>query len=432
MKVLLISENRSRDNLAPFPLGISYVAAATKGAGHEVLGLDLMFSDDPRFDITEAIRRFDPDCIGLSIRNIDNQDVGSPVFYLSDVVEIAEVIKSSTEAPVIAGGAGFTIFPLECLEYLGLELGIVGEAEESFPALLSRLESGGDLSEVPGLAMMRGGERICNDQILHPDITRAPPPDRETFKVENYNWVPGEGSPMIANIQSRRGCHMKCIYCSNPMIEGRLVRSRDVELVLRELQSLENDHGIGTVTFVDSLFNHPLEYAKELCRRMIKNRLSIRWTCIYNPFNHDPELLNLLKAAGCFLVSIGNESGSQDILRALKKGFSKKDIEDTVKEAKRADLTVNCFLLLGSPGETRKTIEESTGFIAGLAPDMVSVTPGIRIYPGCELHRIAIEEGVVEPDQNLLAPTFYVSQKTRPWLYDYAKKLCAENEGWRM
>jgi len=432
MRVLLISENRCRENLVPYPLGIAYVAAAARDAGHEVMGLDLMFSLDPLLELSESISRFRPDCIGLSVRNIDNQDKYNSEFYLTDVREIVDSIKSVTRAPIVLGGAGFTILPLECLEYFDLEIGILGEGEVSFVRLLECLAAGKDPQDLPGLALRRNGKSKVNPPGPYPDFKRMPLPDRDSFEVSQYNWTPGSGPPYVANLQSRRGCHMRCIYCTNPLVEGRSIRMREPEAVADELQSLEDDYGIKTATFTDSLFNYPNDYSIELCREIAKRRLSLRWTCSFTPINPDPELIGLMSEAGCFFISLGNESGSEDMLTALRKEFSKKEILQSVKEAKRVGLMLNCFLLLGGPGETRQTVEESVEFVSELEPNAVTVTVGIRIYPGCELHDIAMREKVITPDRNLLYPTFYLAPEVEPWLYEYMRGACSERAGWSM
>lgn len=430
MRVLLISENRSRENLVPYPLGLAYIATAALQAGHDVRGIDLMFSADADSDIREAVREFEPEVVGLSVRNIDNQEKYSGEFYMPAVRRVTEAIGRETDAPVVAGGAGFTIFPLECLSYLGLELGIVGEGEVSFVRLLESLEKGSDPCIVPGVASLRSGVGNVNRDIPYPDFENSLQPDREVFDVSSYDWVPGRAPPFAANLEARRGCHMKCIYCTNPLVEGRVLRLRHPGSVADELESLERDHGLRTVIFTDSLFNYPSAYSSELCREIIDRRLSIGWSCTFTPTNPDAALLGLLREAGCFALSIGNESGSEDMLAALRKGFGKEQVAASVREAKRLGFEVNCFLLLGGPGETRGTVEESIDFVSGLEPDVVRVTVGIRIYPGCELADIALGEGVIEPGQNLLEPAFYLSPAVEPWLRERMLEVCSERPGW--
>jgi radical SAM superfamily enzyme YgiQ (UPF0313 family) len=430
MRVLLISENRCRDNLIPFPLGIASVAAAAQQAGHEISCLDLMFSEDPTDDAAERIRSFRPDCIGLAIRNVDNQDKYAGEFFLPAAREVVDAIKSETNAPVVLGGAGFTIFPLACLDYMDLELGIVGEGEQPFVELLQRLEAGAGIDDLPGLALRRDGTEVVNQPGPHVWPGLFPPPDRELFDVTRYDWKPGRNQPFVANLQSRRGCHMRCIYCSSPAVEGRAMRTREPGAVADELASLEADHGISTAAFVDSLFNYPADYTRELCREIEARRLSLHWLSNLNPLYCDLETMELMRKAGCTGMSIGNESGSEDILESLKKGFSKEDVIRAVTEAKDLGFRINCFLLLGGPGENEETVKESVELMLELGPDMVSVTVGIRIYPDCELHDIALHEGFIAPEQDLLFPAFYQSPETEPWLHPYMREICDTHEGW--
>lgn len=432
MKVLLISENRCRDNLIPYPLGTACIAAAAREAGHEVRGLDLMFSDDPAADVVQDIASFRPQCIGLSIRNIDNQDMRHPDFYLPQVREVVEAVRSETDAPVVLGGAGFSILPLECLEYLGLEMGVVGEGEKSFVALLENLEQGAYLGDLPGLALRREGMAKVNPPCPYLEPASFPHPDRELFDVTCYNWIPGETPPFVANLQARRGCNMRCIYCSTPRIEGRVMRLREAAAVADELASLEGDYGIRTVFFADSIFDYPPDCTRELCREIKARDLSIKWFCSLNPLYADRGLLELLREAGCTALSIGNESGSEDILDSLKKGFSREDVNRAVRGAKDLGFAVNCFLLLGGPGENESTVKESVELMTELEPDAVRVTVGIRIFPGCELHDIALREDVVSPGRNLLHPTFYLSRDTESWLHEYMVEVCSSREGWFM
>ncbi len=430
MRVLLISENRSRENLIPFPLGIACVAAAARQAGHDVSCLDLMFSQEPTADAVERIRAFEPECIGLSIRNIDDQDKYAGEFFLPAAREVVHAIKSETGAPIVLGGAGFTIFPLECLDYMDLETGIVGEGEQPFVELLQRLEAGEGIDDLPALALRSDGTRTLNPPGPHTWPGNFPPPDRDLFDVTRYDWKPGKNQPFVANLQSRRGCHMSCIYCSSPAVEGRVMRTREPGAVADELASLESDYGIGIAAFVDSLFNYPAEYTRELCREITSRKLSLRWLSNLNPLYCDLETMELMRKAGCVGMSIGNESGSEDILESLKKGFSKEDVIEAVTKAKDLGFRINCFLLLGGPGENEETVKESVDLMLDLGPDMVSVTVGIRIYPHCELYDIALREGFIAPDQNLLFPAFYQSPETEPWLHPYMREICDTHEGW--
>ncbi len=430
MRVLLISENRCRENLVPFPLGVACIASATLQAGHRVSCLDLMFSEDPVGETLERIRDFRPDCIGLSVRNIDNQDMFASDFYLPSLRDLVRAIRQETDAAVVLGGAGFTIFPRECLEYLDLEIGVVGEGERTFLTLLERLESGSPMDSVPGLALRRGGQSWINPPASHTWPALFPPPDRELFDVKRYDWVPGREPAYTANLQSRRGCHMRCIYCTNPVIEGRLVRARPPAEVVDEMASLEEVHGIGFVIFTDSLFNYPRDYTLELCRQILSRKLSLKWWCTVNPLYCDRELLEAMRESGCVGISLGNESGSEEILSILKKDFAREHVVCSVSAAKELGLRTNCFLLLGGPGENERTVRESLELMLELAPTQVTVTVGIRVYPGCEIEALALRDGMIEPGQNLLYPAFYLQRELTSWLYPFMRDFCDSHPGW--
>lgn len=406
------------------------MASAARAAGHEVKGLDLMFSTDPVADVAGTIDELAPDCVGLSVRNIDNQDMKDNEFFMPAVRDIARAVRSRTAAPLVLGGAGFTIFPLECLAYTGAEMGIAGEGEGSFVALLGLLRSGADVSDLPGLATASDTRRALNPPGPAVDFRRAGAPDRRAFDVSRYNWSPGQGPPFLANIQARRGCHMRCIYCTNPLIEGCELRCRDASDVADELECLEKDSGVRTVLFTDSNFLNPPAYAEDLCRRIIERGMSIKWFCTVNPMVFEPDLYPLMREAGCIAISLGNESGSDRMLEALKKDFTRSDVRNNVLAAKEQGLQVNCFLLLGGPGESRESVEESVALMDELRPDSVRVSVGIRIFPGCELERVAVEDGFIIEGQNLLQPAFYLQREAEAWLYGLMAEVCASRPGW--
>ncbi len=429
-KVLVISENMCKDSLVPFPLGPAWIAAALEREGYEVMGLDLMFSDDPGGECARAVEEFRPDCIGLSIRNIDNQDVENTEFYVDNAVPLIAAMKRASGAPIVLGGAGYSIYPTQCLEYLGLEYGVVGEGETAFPALLECLAAGGDPRRVPGVATRLDGVASPGSPGARPDLASLPAPDRRMFDVTRYDWHPELGPPLyVPNIQSRRGCARRCIYCSTPDIEGSKVRVRPVKAVADEMESMEHEFGLGLAIINDSLFNVPEEYALDLCREFIERGPGIRWSTGLDPSASD-ELLETMARAGCTNLSMGNESGCDHILMRLRKGFGVADVERAVRTAKSVGIKINCFLLLGGPGETRETIDESVELLDRLAPETVNVSPGVRIYPNTELAAIAVEEGVISPDDDLLLPRFYVAPAVKDWLFDYTREILEARNGW--
>src|SRR5512147_1524514 len=151
MKVLLISASTEKVNLPTLPLGLACVAASIHKAGHEMCMIDLKADEDTRPLINEAVQGFQPEVIGISVRNIDDQNIDHPRFLLAPVKEMVASFRSCSEATIVLGGAGYSIFPEEALRYLGADMGIQGEGEAVFPELVARLDQGHDPAGLPGL-----------------------------------------------------------------------------------------------------------------------------------------------------------------------------------------------------------------------------------------------------------------------------------------
>jgi radical SAM superfamily enzyme YgiQ (UPF0313 family) len=144
----------------------------------------------------------------------------------------------------------------------------------------------------------------------------------------------------------------------------------------------------------------------------------VMWRCILYPERVDEELVAAMAAAGCVEVALGFESGSTNVLREMNKRYSPADVRQTSALLRAHGIRRFGFLLLGGPGETRATVEESIAFATSLGLDGLRVTVGIRIYPGTPLAARAIDEGVIRPDEDLLNPRFYLAPGLEPWIRD--------------
>ncbi|MGM0642677.1 MAG: B12-binding domain-containing radical SAM protein, partial [Thermodesulfobacteriota bacterium] len=228
--------------------------------------------------------------------------------------------------------------------------------------------------------------------------------------------------------QTRRGCPMDCSYCSTGNIEGRRLRKRSIPSITANLAQWQKA-GVRHFFFADNTFNLPPNYAKSLCRSILDEKLDIRWRCIIYPEHVDKELADLMAEAGCTEVSLGFESASPKVLKALNKKFSPGDIRQTSDRLAAAGIARMGFLLLGGPGETRETVEQSLAFADRLNLDMLKLTAGIRIYPDTALARQAVKEGVIHPDDTLLSPKFYLSEELKEWLPARIKEWAGKRPG---
>ncbi|MBW1743740.1 MAG: radical SAM protein [Deltaproteobacteria bacterium] len=422
MRVLLISANTEPINMPIIPVGLGAVAAATRDAGHEVNLVDLMNVSDTRSVVKDAIATFYPDVIGISVRNIDDQNIRKPQFLLDQVKTVISDCRGLTDDPIVLGGAGYSVFPETSLAYLGADMGIQGEGEVAFPLLLDRMERGADLSGVPGLYV--AGVGLQGKRQFKKNLDLLPLPDADL-------WTPpsADENDLYMPVQTRRGCPMNCSYCSTSCIEGSIIRKRSPEVVVDALARLV-EKGFRRFFFADNIFNIPPTYARELCRAIADRDLDIIGRCIIYPGKIDEALVKEMARAGCREVALGFESGSERILKLLNKKFTPEDVRRTCDMLADHGIFQMGFLLLGGPGETKTSVEESIAFADSLPVNVMKITPGIRIYPFTSLAKQALSEGVITPDDDLLFPKFYMVEELEDWLLETASKCMAERPNW--
>ncbi len=421
MKVLLISANTEKINMTTLPLGLACVAAATRKWGHDVAMVDLLAEKDIASALREAIEGFRPGVIGISVRNIDDQNRENPRFLLDRARDIVSACRRLSPAKIVLGGAGYSIFPESALFYLDADMGIQGEGEQAFPALLERIERGAGLSDVGGLYLpgrgLQGKRKFASDL----DPWPLPDPGLWSFPSPKEDlWLP---------VQTRRGCPLDCSYCSTGTIEGRKIRRHSPEAVVRWMARWR-EAGVSKFFFVDNTFNLPPSQAKEICRRLIGQKLKIKWWAILYPLRVDRELVELMGKAGCEQVSMGFESGSGRILKKMNKRFTPEEVRRISRMLSDQGIRRMGFLLLGGPRETRESAEESLAFADSLELEGMRITAGVRIYPHTSLAKTAIEEGVIPPDDDLLFPRFYLARGLEDWLPQTLKKWVAARPHW--
>jgi len=424
MKVLMISANTEQINMPVLPIGLACVAEAVQRAGHEVKLVNPGAASPSRSAIAVAIGELQPEVIGISVRNIDDQVMAKPRFLLEPVRAMVAACRELSSAPIILGGAGFSIFPQSALAYLGADMGIQGEGEAAFPMLLECLRRRTDCSGIPGLVLPGSIIQRKAHSIKHLDDFPLPLPAAHpacfSLPTDQPIWLP---------FQTRRGCPMQCSYCSTSTIEGRTLRKRSPEMVTKALSQYV-EAGFSRFFFVDNTFNLPASYARTLCDHIAQTGLPIEWRCILYPWRIDEDLVKKMVRAGCVEVSLGFESGSREILRAMNKRFEPDEVRHISGLLKKFGIARMGFLLLGGPGETRETVTASLAFADSLDLESVKVTTGIRIYPGTNLARIALREGVISPHDNLLLPAFYLARGLEPWLGETIGHWLAQRPHW--
>jgi radical SAM superfamily enzyme YgiQ (UPF0313 family) len=406
MRVLIVATNTARLNMPTMPLGAAHVYEAARSAGHDVRFIDMMHHDD----LPAAVAAWNPRVIGLSVRNIDDQEMDDPTMLVEQVKPVVAACRSTSAAPLVLGGPGYSIFPTRVLDLLGADYGIAGDGEEPFVALLDALERGSDPAGLPGLHVAGGPRAAPPPASSHTQRWPLPRP-------ELWSYVDPETPDLWVPVQTRRGCPNDCSYCSTWMIQGRRIRSLPPDVAARGMADMARA-GFRRFYIVDNSFNIPRPYALELCRLLSRLDEPITWRAILYPQNVDEELVDAMHEAGCVEVALGFESGSPRILRAMNKRYTPRDVRSVSDMLDAHGIRRMGFLLLGGPGETRETVEESLAFARSLRLDMLRITVGIRIYPGTPLARTAVQEGIVAPDDDLFEPRFYLAPGLAPWIHE--------------
>jgi len=406
MRVLLIYSNSLSELLAAPPIGLSYVASATRRAGHEVLFLDLLINTHYKQSLHQAITDFKPEVIGMSVRNIDNlvhQRVKSHINVLSEQIRL---IKQHSDAPVVLGGPAISILGAAVLDNLDADYCIVGEGEKSFPLLLDSLESNHDISHIPGLCYR-------DKTGLKSNLPQAQKQFTDSGMSQWIVWPQYQRRGATWSIQSKRGCPLSCSYCTYSSVEGCGIRKRKPEDVVNEIEHVASTINPRCFEFVDSTFNLPPSHTVEICEEIIRRKLNVRLTAMgVNPLGITKELLTLMKRAGFNSMMITPESASDTVLQRMNKGFGSDVVYRSAQLARESGIPSMWYFMLGAPGETRATVKETMRFVENMLPHkgfLSMFTTGIRVLPGTDLARNAIEEGYFSTDEDFWDPTFYFS-----------------------
>lgn len=408
-RVLLVSTNRERSPQPVIPNGVACVASALADAGHDVRILDLCFTSDPVAAARGAARAVRPDVIAVSIRNIDNSDTIALRHYTPEAVEVLAALRAAApHAPVLAGGAAFGVAPESLFRELGVDYAVAGDGERASVALVDALAAGRSVESIAGLVRQVGDRIVFTPPGEDADLDALPwPRVHQWLDVGRY-----QRHGATVPIQTKRGCVYKCVYCTYRNVEGWGYRLREPGSVAAEIAELRRDAGVTHFDFVDSTFNSPPGHAIDVCEAIARAQMRVQLeTMNFTPASCSDDLLAAMRGAGFTAVGITAESASDPVLERLEKGFDAARVRDVARRVARAGLRTLWIFLIGGPGETPDTIEDTLAFAAERlrAGEAVYVTVGLRVYPGTTLHRIALDEGTVAAGDSLLAPTFYFS-----------------------
>ena len=389
MKVLLISANLARDPYPVYPFGISVISAAMKDRGIRTELYDPLSEEDyPALTkLADRIASFQPDVIGIGIRNVDSiNSLSDEKNLLAPAVAIARFCrKAAPDRPLILGGGGFTLIPEEILDLCGADWGISGPGEDAFPMLAEKLLSGNPPKE----------------RVLYAPSTESTPrsgdfPDRlASYYARETHMLP---------IQFKRGCPFHCSYCSYPALEGGKIRFRDPDETAEEMRVLHERYPDTMLFFTDSVFNDPADGYLDLLDRLDG---SIPYSGFLSPFRLDSRAVDRLARSGMISAELGIDGAADETLEGLGKNFTFAEAARSARDLHDAKIAVTANFMFGGPGETYDTIRRGIENIRSLDRIWSVIFSGVRILPHTPLYDRAVKLGMVPPDWNPADELYY-------------------------
>lgn len=390
---------RTSASIAP-PLGLAYLAAYLRQAGHECQIRDGIAEPVGLDDLARIAADFD--VVGVTVVTA----------YALRAIEFIQRLKARPKCPpVVVGGPHVTAIP-ESLLHVGADVAVIGEGEETMRELVDGLAAGGGterLRSIQGIAFLDGKECCVTSRRPKIDpLDRIPLPARDLLPMHRYSSSIARASAQPSHpLLTSRGCPGVCSFCSKRTF-GTQVRYFSTERIVEEFFLLRDRYGARDVAvFDDNFVSHP-ETVLAVCDRLRERRFNRTWSVEARADGVDRHVLARLRAAGCTYIAYGIESGSQRVLDAANKRIDKEQIRETIAITKEAGLLIRGYFILGFPGETLAEMEETIRFALELDVDVASFTLLVP-FPGTVDYRRAQEGGQFDPEyfRKRIVPEFH-------------------------
>lgn len=393
MKVLLINPP-IREEAPPncFPLGLAYVGRVLLDNGHKVSVLDINAHRYKFEQLSEKLKNCDFDVAGIT-------GLITQYKYIKRLTILLK--KMYPDKKVIIGGNIASTVPKLLLEKSLADIMAIGEGEVTAVELINALEKNRDLSKVDGIAFKKNKKIVFTKprQVIE-NIDTIPLPAWDLFPLKIYfkYSVTGYTQERNMNILTSRGCPFHCTFCYDTF--GKKTRFRSPENVIAELKELKRRYGITKLDLYDETFTVHKQRAMEICRRMIDEKLNMKWDCSGRVNCIDEELLRIMKKAGVTHILYGIESGSQKILNEMKKGVLVEQAKKAIRSTRKVGIEFIPTLMIGFPSESRETIEESVNFFKEMSIFSEAFYP--TPHPGAPLYDYALQKGLIKDEDKYL------------------------------
>ena len=378
------------------PLGIAWLAAVLRQNGYEEVSIiDSVVEKFDNCQVIEALKEKMPDVIGLSFGTLNR-------FYAFSLAE--EIRRNFPEAVIVAGGPHPTLAAEDILKNIrSIDMIVRGEGEFAFLELVKALDAKTDLSAVLGLTYRNASGGIISNppQEMIKDLDSLPFPARDLLPMGKYKQKIPLTQKTCTSMITSRGCPHNCIYCSTARQWGHLIRFRSAKNVVDETELLKKEYGLDGVGFFDDCFTVDKNRVIAICKEIIDRKLEVGWWCEARANTLDPEVLSWMKRAGCEHIAMAIESGSNEVLKRIRKMITVEQGIAAAKMIHEAGIKQKVFFMHGLPGETYQDIKK-TVFLSRYLLDKVGVEEATQsvtiVYPHTEIEQLAKDLGTLPTD----------------------------------
>lgn len=410
MRVLLVQAvSTTSGGECVYPLGLARLAAVLREE-HELRGLDLNLDPFPLPKVITALNEFSPHTVCVSFRNLDPL-AGNLVSFVPQLKALAVLLKQQApKIPLIMGGSGFSLFAERLMsEVPEIDYGLTGEAEESLPSLLGKLDSPG---VVPG-AVFRIDGKVRSNGVCHiADMTTLPEPDYNLYPVGAYQ----ERNQYVTfmGVESKRGCPHRCSYCLYPSLQGNSVRLLPPEMVVDHLERLHYEQKVDAVHFTDPVLNQPAAHLRAICQGIIERGLQLGWTGFFREDCLSAADLELYQKAGLSALYFSADGASDHAQGLLNKGMSLGTIEKAARIAAASGIISVYHFLVNLPGENPESVKQTRDLVESILTwhdkagnPAAMVFNNLRLYPGAPLTGRIMQAGLMDLRTDLLYPVYF-------------------------
>ena len=363
------------------PLGMAYMAAVLEENGVDVNIIDASALNMSWDTLKKELKLSNPDIIAITAL--------TPT--ITQALKSAKLgRRTCPQALIVMGGYHPSFNYQEILQKDYVDVVIRGEGEYTMLELVKTLESGGDLSQVKGIAW---GDTVTPSRPLISDLDELPLPARHLLPLENYTFLNLKSS--MTTMITSRGCPMQCSFCASAALHGSKLRLRSPENIVDEMEYLVNELGIETIAFMDDTFTLIPHRVNKICELIKERNLDVFWGCTARVDTLNEEMIRTMRQAGCITIFMGVESADQQLLDGMNKKTTINRIRKAFEISRKEKMRTIASVVLGMPGDTYSSIKNTINFVQELKPSYAIFSLATP-YPGTRFYHQAFEENLIK------------------------------------